>query len=730
MSVLDKRNSDQKEAIHRSIKKIKGMVDQEGNYRKVSDYYAENVFDFRTAEGIPEGVRSEMIETARKRELLKKEHVELVANLVLEWATAKGATHFCHWFHPLTGNSAEKHDAFLNFSNEKTPIEKLGVNQLTQGEPDASSFPHGGARSTFEARGYTIWDMSSPMFIREGTNGKILCIPTAFVSYRGDALDIKTPLLRSIKSISEATTKFLQLVGRKNVSRVKVTCGAEQEYFLIDKSFYYSRPDLVMAGRTLFGSLTAKNQQLSDHYFGTVPERVLSFMQELDQELYRLGVPSKTRHNEVAPGQFEVAPIHKDANLSSDQNQLTMALIKKIALQHDFVALLHEKPFSKMNGSGKHLNWSLSDDKGSNLLEPGTDPHQNNMFLALVSIIVEAIHRHANVLRMSIAGHGNDHRLGGHEAPPSIISVFLGKTLMDIYGSLVNGGKFTPTDSKALDLGAEDLAQLLVDNTDRNRTSPFAFTGNRFEFRAVGSSQPIGFPLTVLNAAVAEVMEESNEILKNEIDGGADVDSALLNLTRKWMQNSMKVVFNGDGYSNDWIKEATERGLPNLKTTVDALEVLKDQNATKFLSSQDVIREGELKMRYNVLLERYNQHREIEFSTLTTMIQQFVLPAGIKYRKELLDIMKTAKELKSSTVTESETNFRLTSILDSLHKKTDELSKSLAELSEDPRERALKLANELLPLSEEIATDCNNLESLIPDQLWNLPKYYDMLFLH
>jgi len=580
---------------------------------RVSEYFGENVFNFREAEGIPDSVKTEMIDSNRAGKPISKEHVELVANVVTDWATSKGATHFCHWFQPLTGNSAEKHDAFLSFSREdRRPIEKLSVAQLMQGEPDASSFPHGGARSTFEARGYTVWDMSSPMFLKEGKNGKILCIPTAFVSYYGEALDIKTPLLRSISRINRATTKFSQLIGRKETKRVIVTCGAEQEYFLIDKSFYYSRPDLVMTGRTLFGSPTTRNQQLEDHYFGSVPERVLSFMQELDHELYRLGIPSKTRHNEVAPGQFEVAPIFSDANLAADQNQLTMELIKKIAKKHNFEALLHEKPFAGINGSGKHLNWSLSDDQGRNLLEPGQGPEQNHSFLAMVAIIVEAVNRHADVLRMSVAGHGNDHRLGANEAPPSIISIFLGGTLTRIYDSILSGATSKPSDSKSVDLMAEQLVHLLMDNTDRNRTSPFAFTGNRFEFRGVGSSHAIGFPLSILNAAVAEVIEDSNGILEAELKKGVNVEDALLGLVRKWMGNSRKVVFNGDGYSGDWIVEAEKRGLPNLKNTAEALKVLKDEKAITFLTGSSIYTKDELTTRYNVQLKRYNQHREIE----------------------------------------------------------------------------------------------------------------------
>ncbi len=574
MSTIEMRNWAKKDAIHREERSFQRPVDSTGKYLRISDYYGENVFHFSDTPGIADDVKKELEEVSRSGKLIQKEHANIVAKAVTEWAISHGATHFCHWFQPLTGSTAEKHDSFLSFSKGKV-IERLSAVQLMQGEPDASSFPNGGSRSTFEARGYTSWDMSSPMFLMEGGNGKTLCIPTAFVSYHGEALDVKTPLLRSISRLGKSATEFCQIVGMKDVKKVQVTTGAEQEYFLIDKSFYYSRPDLVMTGRTLFGSLSSKNQQLDDHYFGAIPERVIVFMQELDYELHRLGIPAKTRHNEVAPGQFEIAPIFTDANIAADNNQQIMALIKHIAGKHGMVALLHEKPFAGVNGSGKHLNWSMATDSGVNLLEPGKEPHQNMRFLATTMIVVEAVKRHAKMLRMAIASQSNDHRLGANEAPPSIISVFLGQTLENVLKSIKDGKTFTPESEKILEMGADQLAHLLKDNTDRNRTSPFAFTGNRFEFRAVGSSKSIGLPLSVLNAAVSSVFQEANSFLKKEINSKVDADAALLKLIKKYLDSSWEVVFNGDGYSEQWVIEATKRRLPNLKTTADPLPALK-----------------------------------------------------------------------------------------------------------------------------------------------------------
>ncbi|PIR35290.1 MAG: glutamine synthetase type III [Bdellovibrio sp. CG11_big_fil_rev_8_21_14_0_20_39_38] len=728
MSEFTTRNDARHTATHRKERKIDLPTDAKGNYLKVSQFFGECIFDYRTTDGIPENVRKEIIDCVTTAKPVRREHAEVIAKAAVEWATANGATHFCHWFQPLTGTTAEKHDAFISFKNGR-PIDHLSAGQLMQGEPDASSFPHGGSRSTFEARGYTTWDLSSPMFLMEGVNGKTLCIPTAFISYHGNALDMKTPLLRSINKLSEHATKFLHLIGDKKVSSVKVNCGPEQEYFLVDKAFYYSRPDLVMTGRALFGSVSSKNQQLSDHYFAQIPERVLSFMQELDLELYRVGITAKTRHNEVAPGQYEIAPLFSEANVSSDQNQLLMAIMRKTAEKHSFVAILHEKPFAGINGSGKHLNWSISTDDGSNLLEPGDEPHQNLRFMAVVAIICEAVKRHGGMMRASIASHSNDHRLGGHEAPPSIISVFLGDTLGEIMASIVSGKTFKPTDDNTLDIGAKQLAQLLKDNTDRNRTSPFAFTGNKFEFRACGASANIGMPLAVLNAAVTDVFADAIEILEKDLAAGKKSDDALMDLTKKLMTNSINVVFNGDGYSDEWIAEAQKRGLPNFRNSADAFTMFNDTKAREFMVKHKIYRETELDTRYNVLLDNYNTAREIEFYTMNTMVHQNIIPSAINYKLKLGDVLTKQKAIGVESSTELDLYKRVNYALESLYDSNRNMMNELSALPEDNQKKAHKIAHDLVGKLDEVAKFANELEEVIPDDMWDLPKYYDMLFL-
>ena len=703
--------------------------DQYTSHPNISDYFGANVFDFNKMDSIPSALKERMIEVSQSGQQLSREHAEIIAKAVTIWATSNGATHFCHWFQPLTGGSAEKHDSFLSLNSEGKPINKLHVMQLIQGEPDASSFPHGGGRSTFEARGYTSWDISSPMFLQEGESGKILCIPTAFVSYTGEALDIKTGLLRSNAVLSAEVVKFLHQLGKSDVDKVTVNCGAEQEHFLIDKSYYHLRPDLVMAGCTLFGSLTNRNQQLNDHYFGKVPHRVLAFMQELDYELHRMGIPSKTRHNEVAPGQFEIAPIFSNANLSADHNQITMALIKDVAERHNFVALLHEKPFAGVNGSGKHLNWSMCDNTGRNLLSPGDRPESNYRFLAIVAIIIEAVHRHADAIRMSIAVHGNDHRLGGNEAPPGIISVFLGDTLTNIYQAIMSGKDFKSSDLGMIDLGANALVHVPKDNTDRNRTSPFAFTGNRFEFRACGSSQAIGFPLTVLNSAVAEVFHQSSDLLQGYLAQGMEQKQALLTLIKHWHKNSSAVVFNGDGYTDEWAKEAKKRKLPNIKSTPEALQILQDKNASKFMVDMGVFNFKELEMRFNVMLEHYNLHRQIEIRTLLDMVRQYVLPAAINYKGKLLTVVCNGQQAKIKTEVEKKLIDTLETLTTDLYLQHNKLQKLEDRWSDDQKVNGEMLANSALPMMRELASSCNQVESLIPDDLWGVPKYYDLLFI-
>lgn len=714
----------------RKTRKCNVPVNDQGKYLKVSQYYGENVYNYHLSKSLSLEDKDSLKQVIDGRRTIDRPLATKVANSVLEWAISKGATHFCHWFQPLTGSTAEKHDAFLSFDNDR-PIEALSASQLMQGEPDASSFPNGGSRATFEARGYTTWDLTSPLFIQESANGKTLVIPTAFVSYHGDALDTKTPLLRSDLKINEVMTKFCKLIGMKDVNKVYTTCGAEQEYFLIDKAFYFGRQDLVMTGRALMGSLTSRNQQLEDHYFGMIEERVLAYMAEVEIELYKMGIPAKTRHNEVAPGQFEMAPIFKDSNVAADNNQIVMTVLRNVALKHDFVCLLHEKPFAGVNGSGKHLNWSMSTDTGVNLLEPGHNPHENFRFLAVIATVTEAVYRHADIIRMGIASHGNDHRLGANEAPPSIMSVFLGSTLTEILDSMLSGGKYVSAGKTLLDLGARQLADLVKDNTDRNRTSPFAFTGNKFEFRACGSSASIGYPLSILNAAIIDIFEETNKILEDEIGKGKSADDALAAVTLKWYGNAQKVVFNGDGYSQDWVKEAEKRGLGNMRTTPEAIAVLKDPKKTKVLLSSGVYRESEIATRHNVMLERYIKCREIELKTLAGMVLKQVVPVAVEYKAQLAESIKKQKDAGADSSLELELLKDLATLAMSLYSQTNSLTTQLDEMHSKLGEEAMakKIAMELMPASFKIADLCNKIEEIIPDENWPLPKFYDMLFI-
>lgn len=712
------------DAISRKYRKIERPVDAKGVPQRISEYYGENTFDYRKAKNIPDNVKKELEEIAHSNKPLPKELADVVAKTAMDWAISKGATHFCHWFQPLTGSTAEKHDSFIDIKNGEA-IENLSAGQLMQGEPDASSFPNGGSRSTFEARGYTSWDLTSPMFLIENLNGLTLCIPTAFISYTGQALDIKTPLLRSEIALSHAATRFLKAIGQETKG-VRSNCGPEQEYFLVDELFFYSRPDLVMTGRTLFGSLSAKNQQLDDHYFGDIDDRVMGFMQELDFELHRLGIPAKTRHNEVAPGQYEIAPIFNNTNVAADNNQVMMATIKRVAHKHHFVALLHEKPFAGINGSGKHLNWSLSTFEGDNLLNPGDNPEINYRFLTMCSTVVEALFRHGAMIRAAIASAGNDHRLGANEAPPSIISAYLGDTLNKIFSAIKDGKKAATNSDSSMDVMTHQLADLAKDNTDRNRTSPFAFTGNKFELRACGSEMSIGLPLSILNGAVAEVLHETSEFIEKS---GKSAEEAMQEVTKKWITNSHNVIFNGDGYSDEWVKEAEKRGLPNLKTTADALPMFMDSKATAFLKDQKIFTTDELETRYHVLIERYNTIREIEFDTLIQMVNQHVIPAIVHFKTELGGVIKMQKEISFESSVETGLYKKLNYSTETLYNRVENLQNGLKELPEDGHKRSKIIADTLMPLSEEVANLCGEIEEMVPDQLWTLPKYYDMLFL-
>lgn len=715
-------------------RKFEVPSDINGNPLKVSDYFGENVFNYESSDILTKKDKAEIAEVITSSQQLSKDLAEKYANAVLSWATSKGATHFTHWFQPLTGSTAEKHDAFLTIEGGK-PIEKLSGSQLIQGEPDASSFPNGGSRATFEARGYTAWDLSSPLFLKTTLNGKTLCIPTAFVSYSGDALDIKTPLLRSITQLDKACTTFCNLISdndreEEKIQHIDVTCGCEQEYFLIDKAMFFERPDLVMGGRTLFGAVTSRNQQLDDHYFGTVPDRVLAYMQEVEVELYKLGVPCKTRHNEVAPGQFEIAPIFDKMNVAADQNQLIMATLQSVANKHEMVCLLHEKPFAGINGSGKHLNWSMGGKGAGNLLEPTDNPHTNYRFLAVVAMICEAVNRHGASLRTAIASHSNDHRLGANEAPPSIISIFLGDTLTAILDAYADGKSYKDDGENFLDLRADQLARLVRDNTDRNRTSPFAFTGNRFEFRAVGSSQNVGIAGTILNAAFTDVVNDANTRIEKEKAEGKSTDDILMGLIRDYYTGAKKVVFNGDGYAQEWQDEAAKRGLPNLRTSADALKVISDTKANSFLTKLGIYTEDELTTRFNVRVERYVLHREIEFRTMVNMINKDILPASISFKCELANAIKAQKEVGIDPKIDIEILNGINTAVEAVAGKTKSLVALLDKYhGQDDIEYATVIAKELLPLSEDIANEISYLEENVTEELWPLPTYFDMLFI-
>lgn len=704
------------------------------NSAAVSEYFGINTFGLaQMREKLPKDAYQNLLKTLEQGKKLPKETAESIASAVKEWSVSKGVTHFCHWFQPMTGLTAEKHDAFItiqtSYHSELRVIERFTGSQLIQGEPDASSFPSGGMRSTFEARGYTTWDPSSPLFIIEDETGKTLCIPTVFFGYHGQALDCKTPLLRSVESLSSEACEFLKLLGDVDVKRVQATLGAEQEYFLVDKNFVALRPDLIMTGRTLLGSSSPRGQQLEDHYFGSIPSRVKNFMQESEIELFKLGIPAKTRHNEVAPSQFEIAPIFEDVNISADHNTLTMEVLKRVALKHNFVCLLHEKPFAGINGSGKHNNWSLSNDKGENLLEPGTTPHQNLRFLAVLSIVLKAVHDNAAILRAAIASPGNDHRLGANEAPPAIISVFLGSMLERICIDIEEGKSAKGTEQQIIDLGVGKIPNISKDYTDRNRTSPFAFTGNKFEFRAVGSSAIVSIPMTFLNAAAANTFKAATAALKDLLKSKGSRDEAVMELVRTYIKDSKKVRFDGNGYSQEWRDEAARRGLPILKSTADALEVYKDKNLTRFLSETKVLTEEELLSRYHINVERYIKTIDIEIDTLLELTQTLVIPA---VEKQLHALAAVHSNMQSSSLKKyhSSRTQKLESTLESILSLQDELIR-LADATRNTHDeptRMKKLASEVQPLSVQLRDACDAAERLVSDEFWPLPKYREMLF--
>lgn len=721
--------------------KITGAkLEKNNSPNKVSSYFGENTFSMETMKKHISKSTFEAFKTwMSEGKTISLVQANEIANAMKEWAISKGATYYTHWFQPMTGLTAEKHDSFISIVGPGKVIEKFSGSKLIQGEPDASSFPSGGIRATFEARGYTAWDPTSPAFIIESALGKTLCIPTIFISYHGESLDKKLPLLRSDEALSKAAIGLLKLFGHKDVKKVFSTCGPEQEYFLIDKNYYNLRQDLVMAGRTLIGAPSPKGQQLEDQYFGTIKERVVNFMFEVAEEAYKLGIPLMTRHNEVAPHQYEFAPIFEESNIAADHNQLLMELMKKVALRHNLVCLLHEKPFAGINGSGKHLNWSLSDDKGNNLLNPGETPEDNLQFLTILVAVLRAVYTHADLLRASVALAGNEHRLGANEAPPAIVSVFLGEQLTTILDMLEKGVKSKVSKRDIIDLGISHLPKFNKDSTDRNRTSTFAFTGNKFEFRAVGSSQNISTPITIINTIIADSLDYVTEHIKSAKGTGKDCNSEVLKVIIKLIKETKKIRFEGNNYSEEWVKEAKKRGLPNVAATYEALEAYtKDKNIALF-EKYKVFSKEELIARYHIWIHMYNLTLDIEANILKEMVNASIVPAGYKYEnllastlRELGSLEKDSKFKIEKTVLNDKKNHlkEVAAKIYYVRRNTNEMEKLLKEAQKlDNEKRAELYFKELKPLMDHIRKHVDELECVVSDDAWDLPKYREMLFI-
>ncbi len=652
---------------------------------------------------------------------------DVIATTMKDWAIEHGATHYTHWFHPLTGITAEKHDSFIVPSAEGRAVAEFGGKELIRGEPDASSFPSGGMRSTFEARGYTAWDPTSPPWLLLGQNGATLVIPSAFLSWTGHSLDTKTPLLRSIEALSKQAVRILKLFGSTS-PRVHTTCGPEQEYFLIDRHFFFARPDLINAGRTLFGAKPPKGQELEDQYFGAIPERVLAFMQDVETELYKVGVPVKTRHNEVAPGQYELAPIFESANVATDHQMMTMELLRRIAPRYGLACLIHEKPFGGVNGSGKHVNWSMSDDFGNNLFSPGDTPHDNIQFLVFCAAMLRAVNKWQGLLRMSIASAGNDHRLGANEAPPAILSVFLGDMLTDIFEQVEKGGARSTKSGGILDTGASVLPKLPRDAGDRNRTSPFAFTGNKFEFRAVSANQSIAFPNIALNVAMTESLDDVATKLEEGIKSKGSLEAAVKDLLPKIIKENKRIIFNGNGYSDEWRKEAARRGLLNLTNTVDALPELVKPDVIKAFERYKVLDERELHARYEVALETYTKTVNVEGQLMVLMSNRYILPAALHYQKDIADSVKSVRDAGSSVREVKKLLDRLTGLVDELRSRTEKLAKALEHQGAGAEKHAKFVRDNVVTAMAALRETGDEIEVVVPHALWPLPTYREMLF--
>ena len=703
---------------------------------KLSDYYSSRVFDRKTMqEYLPKEAYKAVVDAIENSIPITREKADLIANGMRNWAKSFGATHYTHWFQPLTEGTAEKHDGFIDFSDEGDVIERFSGKLLIQQEPDASSFPNGGIRNTFEARGYTAWDVSSPAFIVDET----LCIPTIFVSYTGDALDYKTPLLKALNSVDKAATRVAQLFD-KNINKVSVNLGWEQEYFLVDSALYNARPDLCLTGRTLMGHSSAKDQQLDDHYFGSIPPRVTSFMKDLEIECHKLGIPLKTRHNEVAPNQFELAPIFEDANLANDHNQLVMDLMKRIGKKHNFSVLFHEKPFSGINGSGKHNNWSLQTNTGINLFAPGKNPKANMLFITFIVNAMMMVYKNQDLLRASIVSATNLHRLGANEAPPSIMSVFLGKYLTKMLDELVEyvgDKKMTQEEKTALKLGIGRIPEIFIDNTDRNRTSPFAFTGNRFEFRAAGSSSNCAAPMIVINSAMAHQLNIFRDEVDEQVKNGLGVEESVFRVLKKMIEESKSICFEGDGYSENWKEEATKRGLTNINSVPEAILKYETDYSKEVLIGEGILNERELKSRIEVEMEKYVKKIQIESRVLGDLTINHIVPTALIYQNRLLKNLLGMKQIFPEEEFDQlslarknlvkEISEHVSSIKAMVKEMT--LERKYANRIEDIREKAFEYEKKVFPYLEAIREHVDALEMEIDNEIWPLPKYRELLFL-
>lgn len=695
---------------------------------EITEIFGSHVFNYKTMkERMPKDTYKALMETIEKGVPLSPAIADVVANAMKDWAIEKGATHYTHWFQPLTGKTAEKHDSFISPTRDGGVIMEFSGKQLIRGEPDASSFPSGGLRATFEARGYTAWDCTSPAFLKEDSSGNVtLCIPTAFCSYKGEALDTKTPLLRSMKAVEIQALQLLRVLGNKTSTKVISEVGVEQEYFLIEKDFFLKRLDLVLTGRTLFGNLGPKGQELADQYSGAIKDRVSAFMRDLDMELWKMGIASKTKHNEVAPAQYEMAPIFTSINIAADHNQLIMETMQKVALRHGLVCLLHEKPFKGVNGSGKHNNWGLSTNDGINLLDPGNTPQDNEQFLLFLSALIRAVDMYADLLRASTANPGNEHRLGAHEAPPAIISVFLGDELTDILYKIAKGEKAEKKEIKYLTIGVDTLPPLPRDNTDRNRTSPFTFSCNKFEFRMVPSSASISEPMMVLNTIVAQTLQEIVTRLKKTDDLNKEASAII----KEIINNHSRIIFNGNNYSDKWMKKALQRGLKNITSSVEALKAYVSKESLHLFDTFKVLSKEELNSRYEVYLDLYAKQINIEAKTCLAMVRREYIPCIIHYLTDLSKSIRNLKVISANPTVQEHLFSSISGLLESVYSESEKLEKNRIKASEldDVVKRAKAYSDDICPVMEGIREYIDTLEELIPKNLWPVPSYSDMMF--